>query len=406
MPTLLLLGDLAPVALHTLEIATDAAAHDALVLANLESPLCAASLPARPKAGPALRASPESLAPLAAAFPQLALNLANNHSFDFGAPGLDETLATCARHRVATFGAGENLTAATAPRHVTHAGLRLALLGACERQFGHAEPHRAGTAPFSAGLFARTAEARRDTDRVIVSVHGAAEMSPWPAPRWQEALRALVDAGADIVHGHHAHVSQGFERHGRGWIVYGAGNTLVNPAQWPEAGATLRSLRFAFELADLTRAPLVSEWTVASPAPGSVALRRASLDEARLAACNIPLADPVLLAALWQETAAHLWDSFYGAALRPGVSTRERTALVARSLRDSALSVFTPAAWAGRADDRRRFLYHLFACEHHAEAISTALAVQTGEIPDRRSAESRRLAHAWLPGAAAGGATP
>src|SRR5688500_18417182 len=174
MATLLLLGDLAPVALRSINIENDSVASEALVLANLETPLCPPSLPARPKAGPHLRANAESLGPIVAAFPHLAVNLANNHIYDYGAAGLAATRAACIQHGIAAFGAGENLADATAPCVVAHDGMRIGFLGVCERQFGHAETHRAGTAPFTQGIYARVAALRAASHRVVVSVHGAA----------------------------------------------------------------------------------------------------------------------------------------------------------------------------------------------------------------------------------------
>jgi poly-gamma-glutamate synthesis protein (capsule biosynthesis protein) len=50
------------------------------------------------------------------------------------------------------------------------------------------------------------------------------------------AARALVDAGADLVIGHHPHVLQGIEAHGRGVIAYSLGNFLFentnDPPRW------------------------------------------------------------------------------------------------------------------------------------------------------------------------------
>ncbi len=39
---------------------------------------------------------------------------------------------------------------------------------------------------------------------------------------------ALVDAGADLIIGHHPHTLHGIERYGPGWIIYSAGNFLFH----------------------------------------------------------------------------------------------------------------------------------------------------------------------------------
>jgi IMP dehydrogenase/GMP reductase len=48
-----------------------------------------------------------------------------------------------------------------------------------------------------------------------------------------EAARALVDAGADLVIGHHPHVLQGIERHGDGIIAYSLGNFVFENTNDP-----------------------------------------------------------------------------------------------------------------------------------------------------------------------------
>ena len=48
------------------------------------------------------------------------------------------------------------------------------------------------------------------------------------------AARAAVDAGADLVVGHHAHILQGIHRYNDGVIAYGLGNFLFNIDGPPE----------------------------------------------------------------------------------------------------------------------------------------------------------------------------
>ena len=57
------------------------------------------------------------------------LNLANNHSGDFGRAALSDTLAWTRRFGMVAVGAGRNLAAARKPRSVTRFGLRIAFVG-------------------------------------------------------------------------------------------------------------------------------------------------------------------------------------------------------------------------------------------------------------------------------------
>jgi poly-gamma-glutamate synthesis protein (capsule biosynthesis protein) len=69
---------------------------------------------------------------------------------------------------------------------------------------------------------------------------------------------AAIDAGADLVVGHHPHVAQTVERYGRGLIVYSLGNTLFDIPR----PATMRGhlLRVHATQAGLVRAELWPFW--------------------------------------------------------------------------------------------------------------------------------------------------
>ncbi len=61
-------------------------------------------------------------------------------------------------------------------------------------------------------------------DFVIVLLHSGYEYVESPSPPQQAAARLAIEAGADLVLGHHAHVVQGVEFLEEGIILYGLGN--------------------------------------------------------------------------------------------------------------------------------------------------------------------------------------
>src|SRR5690606_16810592 len=144
-----------------------------------------------------------------------------------------------------------------------------------------------------------------------------------------------------IVHGHHAHVPQGFEQYGRSWIVYGAGNTLVNPAKWPEGGMTLKSWRYLFDLDNLETPPQLTQWQVSSSSPRHVAMTRKRIDHENLEACNAPLNNPILLEGLWQENSMYLWKTFYASGLKQQVSVHFKPLDTIRQLRRMVRSLLS-----------------------------------------------------------------
>ncbi len=55
-------------------------------------------------------------------------------------------------------------------------------------------------------------------------MHAGIEYTPRPNAQQQEFARAAIDAGADVIIGHHPHVLRGIERYRRGIIFYSLGN--------------------------------------------------------------------------------------------------------------------------------------------------------------------------------------
>jgi gamma-polyglutamate biosynthesis protein CapA len=65
---------------------------------------------------------------------------------------------------------------------------------------------------------------RPSVDLVVVILHSGLEYIEEPSPPQVAASRAAIDAGADLVVGHHAHLLQGIEFYNGKVIAYGLGN--------------------------------------------------------------------------------------------------------------------------------------------------------------------------------------
>ncbi len=61
-------------------------------------------------------------------------------------------------------------------------------------------------------------------DAVIVSYHGGSEYMEEPTLPTRKVIHAAVDAGADVVIGHHPHVAQGISWYGGKPVLYSLGN--------------------------------------------------------------------------------------------------------------------------------------------------------------------------------------
>ena len=182
-----------------------------------------------------------------------AMTLAGNHIADRGPEGIADTTAALRQLGLACCGAGSSIDEARRPAIVTRNGLRVALLSynCVGPEGGWAGPDRAGCAyvrvePEEGGsispaanltrLDARSmadlrgdiASVRPHADLLIVALHkGIVHRPTQLAPYERPLAHAAIDAGADIVVGHHAHIIRGIEIHRGRPIYHGLGNGCV-----------------------------------------------------------------------------------------------------------------------------------------------------------------------------------
>jgi poly-gamma-glutamate synthesis protein (capsule biosynthesis protein) len=201
-------------------------ANSHVVIGNLEGPLAYGGVP-EPDKQFLFRSPPDRVAPALKRAGFSVLNLANNHTLDYGADGLAETLAALQGADIAYSGAGLNLDEARRAAIVTVNGMRVAFLGYSLTfpETFYAKPQKAGTA-YGHAEQVRTdiAEARRHADAVIASFHWGQEGNTGLREYQLALAHAAIDAGAVAVLGHHPHVLQAVERYRDGVICYSLGN--------------------------------------------------------------------------------------------------------------------------------------------------------------------------------------
>lgn len=144
-----------------------------------------------------------------------AVTLANNHSYDFGKSGYDTTKEVLEKAGVSY--AEENKTCLI----TTESGLVVGIY--------------ADAFQFSTGEIAAHVEnlKKAGAEVIVCAFHWGTEGSYRANSAQEKYAKSAIDAGADIVWGHHPHVLQKIEQYGDGVILYSLGNFSFGGNHFP-----------------------------------------------------------------------------------------------------------------------------------------------------------------------------
>lgn len=150
------------------------------------------------------------------------VNLANNHTHNYGEEGIEETIKLLAEGDIEHSGAGEIA-------YLTVKGSKIAFLG--YNDVGYTPK------PLAAAeddlVKQQIMEASKNADIVVVSFHWGEEYTAEPTERQVELARFTIDSGADLVIGNHPHWIQPLEIYKNKPIMYAHGNYVFDQ-MWSE----------------------------------------------------------------------------------------------------------------------------------------------------------------------------
>ena len=145
------------------------------------------------------------------------LNLANNHFMDYGVSNAKKNITLINKKKYKYVGFGNNLTESR-KEVVLNLKKKVAIIGCMEPQFGMSKTNQAGVTEVGPWIIEKIQKLKKKYEIIIISIHGSLETSPFPIPDTQDLYRSWVDAGATIIHGHHSHIPQGYEKYKNGYI--------------------------------------------------------------------------------------------------------------------------------------------------------------------------------------------
>ncbi len=159
------------------------------------------------------------------------LSIANNHIFDWGKDALSDTVSLLGASGIKTIGAGRNEDEANAPAFFNIEGERITFLGytTLYPETLCASGDVPGISCFNeTAVLDKIREVKKNSDIVVVSMHWGVEYETHSNAEQEQLAREFIDAGVDLVVGHHPHVPEEVEKYKNGWIAYSLGNFIFD----------------------------------------------------------------------------------------------------------------------------------------------------------------------------------
>jgi hypothetical protein len=173
------------------------------------------------------------------------VSFANNHSYDQGRPGMVETLSELRKLNFDFIGAGDHCAQARSALIRDIKGIKIGFIGATALFNNPLNTHEQDPC---VNAFTRESaiqsvqEARRlGAEFIIYSLHWGVEYQAAPSQTQIDDAHALMDAGVDVLLGHHPHVLQPIEVHQTpdqrfAVTIYSLGNFISNQSRFYQHG--------------------------------------------------------------------------------------------------------------------------------------------------------------------------
>jgi len=203
------------------------------------------------------------------------MSAASNHAMRWGHDGVLDTLDVMKANNIEMIGAGKNIEDATRPAIIERKGTKVGFLAYCSVvPRGHwATLDRAGVAPVRAtasyeqfdwqpgtvpriiskanpedlaGMVEDIEKLRSQVDVLVVSMHWGVHFTPAVIAMYQHEIgHAAIDAGADLILGHHSHILKGIEVYKGKVIFFSLANCSMNPYKVSEESDTFTLATYA-----------------------------------------------------------------------------------------------------------------------------------------------------------------
>lgn len=169
------------------------------------------------------------------------VSLANNHAFDYGTIGYDQTLEALEEYELPAIGAGNDINQASQPFtceiNFENTKITVAIIAAFEDLSSYRSKYKVYATPEKSGLMPLDADKIADQVRkiktldpntfVILFPHWGSNYQ-WCNQTQRSLSDSLFSCGIDLIIGHGAHMMQEFERRKTNLVLYSIGNFMFH----------------------------------------------------------------------------------------------------------------------------------------------------------------------------------
>jgi poly-gamma-glutamate capsule biosynthesis protein CapA/YwtB (metallophosphatase superfamily) len=328
-----------------------------LKIVNLETPLTDSISPIK-KIGPNLKSSPKTVKSLLSGGVNL-VTLANNHIYDYGEEGLNDTLNHLKKNNINYIGVGENEVNASDSHFLQD---DVVFLNYGNNEWGTASSQAGGYNGYSLiDIHTKIKEISAKGYFICLILHSGHELYKLPSPQMVKEFRFFVDQGADLIITHHSHYHSGYEKYKGGHIFYGLGNLLFDSIS--KNKNWFHSFLLKIEIIN-KKIKKIDFLPIRNKVNEGKILRLSKKEESsfykNLTSLNKTIKCPEQINKEWKKHVAYMKSS-YMVGLKNYIKY-----YIALGNRIPILN-----KWLFRSTDHNRKLMNYFLCESHSEVIKT-----------------------------------
>lgn len=177
----------------------------------------------------------------------LAVSLGNNNIMDYGLDGLKSTINELEKEGISYFGVNNPDNDDHNPLIIEFNKMKIAFFSVISEStvpLVEFEDFNYLTLLDTDEMASKIGAVRDSVKRIVIYIHWGEEESSYPSQGDILTARKLIDSGADIIIGSHAHAPQPVEKYRNGVIAYNLGNFIMpafknTPSYFDEVGTAL-----------------------------------------------------------------------------------------------------------------------------------------------------------------------